>query len=196
MPPPGIIEPLIETVAVAVRPEGADRLPELLLVALGDREDAMRRTGVVGFGRHGLVLSIVSPPQWRPRCPLQGRGGKAGLSQVARRPPHGAELHQRSAEASGFDQQRAPRQNRAQREDASLAGSGEFERTMTDEIGLAPQVSSQAQRRVRTGGRAARRLRHLNELINIRFLCCIPMMSRPIQMVGKTSKRHPDPERQ
>jgi hypothetical protein len=44
-------------------------------------------------------------------------------------------------EASGFYQQRAPRQNRAQREDALLAGSGEFERTVTDEIELAPAVS-------------------------------------------------------
>ena len=131
MPPPGIIEPLIET--VAVRPEGADRLPELLLVALGDREDAMRRTGVVGFGRHGLVLSIVNPPQWRPRCPFQGRGGKAALSKAGRRPPQGAELHKRSAEASGFDQQRAQRQNRAQREDVLLAGSGGFERTIDDD---------------------------------------------------------------
>src|SRR6202035_6151826 len=34
-----------------------------------------------------LVLSIVSPPQWRPRCPFQGRGGEAGLSQAVRRTP-------------------------------------------------------------------------------------------------------------
>src|ERR1019366_3889807 len=71
-----IVEPLVEAFAVAVRPESADRLPELFLVALGNREDTMRRAGIVGFGRHGLVLSIVSPPQWRPRCPLKGRGGK------------------------------------------------------------------------------------------------------------------------
>ena len=87
----------------ATGPCSGHRLPELLLVALGDGEDAMRRASVVGFGRHGLVLSILSPPQWRPRCPFQGRGGKAVLSQAGRRPPEGAELHKRSAEASGFD---------------------------------------------------------------------------------------------
>jgi hypothetical protein len=69
------------------------------------------------------------------------------LSQAGPRLPLGAELHKRSAEASGFDQQRAPRQNRAQREDTLLAGSGEFERTMTDEIGPVPRVSL-----VRAGG--------------------------------------------
>ena len=63
--------------------------------------------------------------------PVESRGDKAALSQVGHRPPEGAELHKRSAEASDFDQQRAPRQNRAQREDALLAGSGEFERTTT-----------------------------------------------------------------
>src|SRR6202035_4478797 len=47
----------------------------------------MRRAGFAGFFRHSLVLSIVSPPQWRPRCPFQGRGGKAGLSQAVRRTP-------------------------------------------------------------------------------------------------------------
>ena len=86
MPPPGIIEPLIETVAVAVRPEGADRLPELLLVALGDREDAMRRASVVGFGRHGLVLSILSPPQWRPRCPSKAEAEKRHCQKRAEGP--------------------------------------------------------------------------------------------------------------
>jgi hypothetical protein len=59
-------------------------------------------------------------------------------SQVDRRPPQGAELHKRSAEASDFDQYRAPRQNRAQREDALLAGLGEFERTITDEKRTSP----------------------------------------------------------
>jgi hypothetical protein len=34
---------------------------------------------------------------------LDGRGGKAGLSQAGRRFPAGAKLHKRGAEASGFD---------------------------------------------------------------------------------------------
>jgi hypothetical protein len=74
-----VVELLVEALAVGMRPESADRLPELLLTVLGHRENAMRRAGVRGFGRHDTVLSIVSPPQRRPRCPFQGRGGKAGL---------------------------------------------------------------------------------------------------------------------
>jgi hypothetical protein len=47
----------------------------------------MRRAGVGCLCRHNHFLADVSPPQWRPRCPFQGRGGKAGLSQAVRRTP-------------------------------------------------------------------------------------------------------------
>ena len=71
-------------------------------------EGQRSRARVGGFGRHGTVLSLMSPPQWRPRCPFQGRGGQAGLSQAGRSPPAGRGVAQapvlhRRAEASGFD---------------------------------------------------------------------------------------------
>ena len=56
----------------------------------------------------------ASMPVRRPRR-------KSGAVISGRRHPQGAELHKRSAEASGFDLQRAHRQNRAKREDVWLA---------------------------------------------------------------------------
>src|ERR1700674_2455670 len=82
-----IIDAKIEPLAVGVGPEGADGLPEFLLAGFGDDVETVRRARFAGFGIHRSVLSIVSPPQWRPRCPFQGRGGKAGLSQAVRRTP-------------------------------------------------------------------------------------------------------------
>jgi len=43
-----VVEPLVEALAVCVRPESADGLPELLLAVFGHRENAMRRAGVGG----------------------------------------------------------------------------------------------------------------------------------------------------
>src|ERR1700674_59575 len=117
-----IIDAKIEPLAVGVGPEGADGLPEFLLAGFGDDVETVRRARFAGFGIHRSVLSIVSPPQWRPRCPFQGRGGKAGLSQAVRRTPNGAELHKRRAEASGFDCARAPRQNWAKERTRWRAG--------------------------------------------------------------------------
>jgi hypothetical protein len=82
-----IVDPQIEAAGIGVCPHGTDRLPELLLAVLGHRIDAMSRTGFGCFFRHNIVLSLMSPPQWRPRCPFRGRGGKAGLSQAVRRTP-------------------------------------------------------------------------------------------------------------
>ena len=95
--------PQVEALAVGVSPHGSDRLPELLLAVLGHRIDAMRRAGLVGFFRHELVLSLLSPPQWRPRCPFRRPRRKSGAVTSCPKDTGGAELHKRSAEASGFD---------------------------------------------------------------------------------------------
>jgi hypothetical protein len=117
-----VVDPQVEAAAVRVRPQSADRLPELRLAGLGDRVEPVRRARLGGFGRHGTVLSIVSPPQWRPRCPFKGRGGKAGLSQADRRSPGGRGAAQAQRGSERLLLTRAPRQNRAQREDALVVG--------------------------------------------------------------------------
>lgn len=98
-----IVDPKVEALLVLVLPHGSDRLPELLLAILGHRVHAMRRAGLVVFFRHSTVLSLMSPPQRRPRCPFKAEAEKRGCHKRSEGPPKGAELQERSDEASGFD---------------------------------------------------------------------------------------------
>lgn len=120
------VERYAVALAVAVLPRGTDFEPGAFFLAplLNNRVNTVRRAVTACFGSHILSFQLLSPPQWRPRCPFAGRSDQAGQSQAGRQATQkGVELHKPQARkrTALISNARVGRTG-AFREDACLAG--------------------------------------------------------------------------